>query len=112
MSMCLIVLVLLSTSCQKNIDSEGMVTLKIVSIGNTTTEHYKITSKTTALQLLKTRHNVTLNLGSRAVKCIDNVCASSGYWWPMYTNGKISTLGINAYYLKKGDEIEFKFAMR
>jgi len=109
-------IVLLSAGCQEEKlqkNNDDYVALKIVSIGNTTEEHYDIKStKVTALQLLKNKHNVTLNLGGSAVKCIDHICAKSGYWWPMYVNGKISTLGINNYHVKRGDRIEFKFAKK
>ena len=88
------------------------MTLAIVSIGNTTEEHYTMKSKANALQLLNMKHNTTLNLGGNAIKCIDNVCADSGYWWPMFVNKKISTLGINDYQIKSGDRIEFRFARR
>ncbi len=87
--------------------------LKVVSIGNTTNEYYNIKStEVTVLKLLKNKHNVTLNLGDNAVRCIDSVCESSGYWWPLYVNGKMATLGINDYKVKKGDVIEFRFAKK
>ncbi len=101
----------ISDRLQKN--NNSYVALKIISIGNTIEEHYDIKSTNiTALQLLKNKHNVTLNLGDNAVKCIDNVCAESGYWWPMYVNEKISTLGVNNYHVKRSDSIEFRFAKK
>lgn len=112
----MLALSILSISCQKQeqqTPSDSFVTLAIVSIGNTTEEHYTMKSKeATALQLLDMKHNTILNLGGNAVKCIDNVCAESGYWWPMFVNGKISTLGIHDYQIKSGDRIEFRFARR
>jgi len=60
--------------------------LKIVSIGNTTTERFDVT-KATALSLLGYRHGVETTYGNY-VSCIDKVCANKEYKWDFYVNGK------------------------
>jgi hypothetical protein len=103
--------ILAGYNIQKNQQpKDGNVTLVVKSIGKTTKEVYNI-SGITALRLLRNKHDVKLTL-SKSVKCIDDVCAESGYWWPMYVNGKKVSLGVNSYKVKRGDNIEFIISKR
>ncbi len=95
---------------KKQQPKDGNVSLVVKSIGKTTKEVYNV-SGITALRLLKNKHDVELTL-SKAVKCIDEVCAEAGYWWPMYVNGKKASLGVSAYEVKRGDKIEFVISKR
>ena len=109
-------MVLLSSGCQTESQLKSQneyVKLTIVSIGNSTEEKYSVKSPdVSAFQVLDVKHEIKLHLGGNAIECIDGVCAESGYWWPMYVNGKMSTYGVNNYHVKGGEEIEFRFAKR
>ena len=55
--------------------------------------------------MLQKEHEIKLTYGN-AIKCIDNVCAESGYWWPLYVNGKKSSIGVQRYIVEDNDKIE------
>lgn len=87
--------------------SEGAVTLTIKSIGNTTTEKFRVKGAT-ALDVLKRTHNVALTY-SNYIKCIDGVCVNKEYMWFFYINNKSGSSGADKYRLKDGDSIRFEF---
>lgn len=102
----MLILTVLLIGCQKNTAlSEGKAELVIKTIGNTTTEKFDRVGMT-ALEMLKSGHNVKFSYGN-LIKCIDNVCAESGYWWPLYVNGKKASLGAESYIVKNNDKVEF-----
>ena len=96
----------LLVSCQKsNLSlSEGKAELVIKTIGNTTIEEFDKVGYT-ALEMLQINHDVKLTYGN-VIKCIDNVCAQSGYWWPLYVNGKKASVGAQSYIVKNNDKVE------
>lgn len=59
-----------------------------------------------ALEMLQKSHDVKMAFGF-AIRCIDDVCAESGYWWPMYINGKKASIGPQSYIVKDNDKVEF-----
>lgn len=81
-----------------------------MSLGKTTTEIFNQTG-ITALELLKINHKVKLIYGN-TIKCIDDICAESGYWWPLYINNKKASLGAHYYKIKGNDEIEFRLSKK
>ena len=81
----------------------------VTSIGSKSEENYKI-DKTTALSLLREKHNATLK--HAFIECIDSVCADSGYWWLLFVNGKESSESAFFYEVRGGDRIEFKFSKK
>ncbi len=87
----------------------GLIELTIKSIGNTTTEYYN-GSSSSPLKLLKVKHDVKTSLNKQFVRCIDNVCAENEYGWSLFVNDKYVNYGIDAYKIKRGDTIEFKFS--
>jgi len=102
----MLILIVLLAGCQKSINlTEGKAELIVKTIGNTTTETFD-TIGMTALEMLKARHSVEFAFGS-LVKCIDDVCAQSGYWWPIYVNEKKISLGAEYYIVKDNDKVEF-----
>ncbi len=80
----------------------------IKTIGNTTTENFD-TVGYTALEMLRKNHEIKTSFGF-AVRCIDDVCATAGYWWPMHVNGEKSSIGPQSYIVKSNDKIEFVFS--
>ena len=104
-SFVLILLLSLIVSCQKSSLVEGKAQLTIKTIGNTTIEEFDSVGYT-ALEMLQKNHDVKFAYGS-LIKCIDNVCAESGYWWPLYVNGKKASLGVQSYIVKNNDKVEF-----
>ncbi len=88
-------------------NTKGDTTLTVKSIGNTTTQEYKVNG-VNALDLLKFSHNVKLTFGNY-LECIDDVCANKEYIWTFYVNGAKSPLGVKQYQVKSGDSIEFRF---
>ena len=108
----MLLLLSLIAGCQQNSGSqpsnqlvEGFAELKVKTIGNTTIGMFDGVGYT-ALDMLEAVHKVELNYGG-SIKCIDNVCAEAGYWWPMYINGKKSSLGPKSYIVKNNDKVEF-----
>ena len=101
----------LITGCQQNSSQpsnhliKGFAELKVKTIGNTTIDEFNEVGYTT-LEMLQMKHDVELTY-SGSIKCIDNVCAAGGYWWPMYINGKKSSLGPKSYIVKNNDKVEF-----
>ena len=97
----------LLVSCQKSNLSlnEGKAELVIKTIGSTEVEKFDKIGYT-ALEMLQTNHDVKLTYGN-AIKCIDDICAQSGYWWPLDVNGKKASLGVQSYIVKNNDKIEF-----
>ena len=91
--------------CQENRAVNGSAELVIRTIGNTTTEAFD-TVGYTALEMLRKSHDVKMAFGF-AVRCIDDVCAESGYWWPMHINGEKASIGPQSYIVKDNDKIEF-----
>ncbi|MEM3370247.1 MAG: DUF4430 domain-containing protein [Candidatus Woesearchaeota archaeon] len=103
---------LISSGCSKRITSKsGEATLIIVTIGNTTRESFT-TSEQNALQVLASLHRVKTqsysNLGI-FIKCIDEVCSDSKYFWAFYINGRLASESASAYTPKAGDTIEFRY---
>ena len=105
-----LILVGLRDSRKQQQSSEGNVTLIIRSIGNTTTEKFKVV-KATASELLKDKHKVDLNYG-KYIRCIDGVCVNREYMWSFYLNDKLAQLGAYNYFVKDGDKIRFEFTNR
>ena len=102
----MLILVVLLAGCQKSPKlSEGKAELAIKTIGNTTIENFDKVGMT-ALEMLKVRHDVKFAYGS-LIECIDDVCAESGYWWPLHINGKKASQGAEYYIVKDKDEVEF-----
>lgn len=104
----MILLLSLLIGCQKSIQNEivnGKAELAIKTIGNTTIEKFG-TVGYTAFDMVQKNHKVKMSFGT-AVKCIDDVCAKSGYWWPMYVNGEVSSIGPQSYTVRDNDKIEF-----
>ncbi len=92
--------------CQQSKSNEnGSAELVIKTIGNTTTENFD-SVEYTALEMLQKNHDIKASFGF-AIKCIDDVCAESGYWWPMYINGEKASIGPQSYIVKDNDKIEF-----
>lgn len=111
-SFAIILLLSLIAGCQQNVKSQssnqaidGFAELKIRTIGNTTIESFD-TIGYSALEMLQVKHKVKLNYAG-SIKCIDKICAESGYWWPMSVNGKKSSLGPKSYIVKNNDRVEF-----
>jgi hypothetical protein len=105
-----ILLLSLLIGCQKGALSEGNAQLVVKTIGSTTNENFDRIGFT-ALEMLKKNHEVEFAFGS-VIKCIDGVCAQSGYWWPMYVNGNLSSIGAQAYPVANNDKIEFVLSKR
>ena len=106
----MLALILAGLRLQKSsIRTTGEARLVVTSIGSKSEENYKI-DKTTALNLLREKHNATLK--HAFIECIDNVCADSGYWWLLLVNGKESSESAFSYYVKGGDIIEFRFSKK
>ena len=102
----MLILIILLVSCQKSTKlSEGKAELIVKTIGNTSIENFD-TIGMTAIEMLKVKHDVKFAYGN-LIKCIDNVCAESGYWWPLSVNGKKASLGAQSYIVKNNDKIEF-----
>ena len=102
----MLILIILLVSCQKSTKlSEGKAELIVKTIGNTTTERFD-TIGFTALEMLKSKHDLEFAYGN-TIKCIDNVCAQSGYWWPFSVNGKKVSQGAEYYIVKDNDKVEF-----
>lgn len=100
------ILAILLTSCQKSPKlTEGKAELVVKTIGSTTTENFDKVGMT-ALEMLKASHDVKFAYGS-LIECIDNVCAESGYWWPLHVNGKTASQGAEYYIVKDKDKVEF-----
>ncbi len=91
--------------CRENSIADGSAELVIKTIGNTTTESFD-TVGYTALEMLQRNHEINIEFGF-AIRCIDNVCAEGGYWWPMNINGKKASIGPQSYIVKDNDKIEF-----
>ena len=104
-SFALLLLLSLIAGCQKSIQVDGKAELVIKTIGNTTTEAFD-TVGYAALEMLQKNHDIGTSFGF-AIKCIDDVCAESGYWWPMYINGEKASIGPQSYIVKDNDKIEF-----
>ena len=101
-----ILLLILAAGCQQNKSNEiGNAELVIKTIGNTTTEAFD-TVGYTALDMLQRNHDAKVAFGF-AIRCIDNVCAESGYWWPTYINGEKASIGPQSYIVKDNDQVEF-----
>ena len=96
--------------CQKSAPREGNAELIIKTIGETIIEEFDVVG-ISALEMLQKNHEVKLTYG-KSIKCIDNVCAESGYWWPLDVNGKKSSLGAQSYIVKNSDKIEFVLSKR
>ena len=93
---------ILGSSQQSN---KGFAKLQIKTIGNTTIETFDSIGYT-AMEMLRKNHKVELSYWE-SVKCIDDVCASSRYWWPMSVNGKKSSIGPRSYVVRNNDVVEF-----
>ena len=107
-SFVILILIVLLASCQKNNLSEindSTAQLIIKTIGNTTTESFDGFGYT-AMGMLKKNHNIKTSF-KNSIKCIDGVCAESGYWWPLYVNGEKASLGPQSYIVKNNDRVEF-----
>lgn len=111
-SFALILLLSLLIGCQKNTQefSEGKAELVIKTIGSTMIENFDEVGLT-ALEILQRNHDIKTSFGF-AIKCIDNVCAESGYWWSMSVNGEKSSIGPQSYIVKNNDKIEFILSKR
>ena len=81
----------------------------VTSIGYKSEQHYKFVSAT-ALELLRLNHSVKLK--NTFIECIDDTGAESGFWWPLFVNGKESSEGASFYKVGDGDTIEFKFSKK
>ena len=104
----MLLLLSLTAGCQsinQQSAENGKATLIIKTIGNTTTEDFDRVGMT-ALQMLQEKHKTKSSFGF-AVRCVDDVCAEGGYWWPMYVNGELSSVGSQSYIVKNNDKIEF-----
>ena len=89
--------------CQKSTQHDGNAELIVITIGETITEEFDVVG-ITALEMLRKNHGIKTSFGF-AIKCIDDVCAESGYWWSMYVNGKKSSIGPQSYIVKDNDKI-------
>ena len=104
----ILILIVLLAGCQKNSQQsevDGKAQLTIKTIGVTTVENFESVGYTAA-EMLQRNHKIKISFGN-SIGCIDDVCATSGYWWPLYVNGEISSLGPQNYVVKNNDEIEF-----
>lgn len=68
----------------------GNVTLKIITLGNTTQLSYNFGG--TIKELLLIDHNVT---GVYRLECLDGVCESSEYAWEIRVNEKLISKSIH-----------------
>ena len=111
-------IVILMVGCQERLglesekqgETDKNVALSIVSIGNTSYENYVIKGeKMTALELLKQKHDVKVNLGNY-IECIDDTCVNKEYSWAFYLNGRLSSEGVSFYRLKDNDAISLIFS--
>ena len=94
----------LLVGCQKSTPHDGNAEFIVITIGETITEEFDVVG-ITALEMLRKNHGIKTSFGF-AIKCIDDVCAESGYWWSMYVNGKKSSIGPQSYIVKDNDKIE------
>jgi len=105
-SFAMLILIILLAGCQESPKlSEGKAELVVKTIGNTATESFGEVGMT-ALEMLKAKHDIKFAYGS-LIECIDNVCAESGYWWPLHINGEKASQGAEYYIVKDKDEVEF-----
>ena len=88
----------------------GKATLVIRTLGNTTEEKLDINGLN-ALEILQQNHNieVTESWPNKFIKCIDDVCAKSEFWWQFFVNGKLTLNSLDKYYPKGGDIISLKY---
>ena len=82
----------------------------IRTLGNTTEEKLDINGLN-ALEMLKKNHDikVTESWPNKFIKCIDDVCAKSEFWWQFSVNGKLTLKSLDNYYPKGGDVILLKY---
>src|SRR3989344_319822 len=105
-SFAMLILIILLAGCQESPKlSEGKAELVVKTIGNTATESFDKVGMT-ALEMLKAKHDIKFAYGS-SIECIDDVCTESGYWWPLYVNGKKASQGAEYYIVKDNDKVEF-----
>ncbi len=93
-----------------DINAGEEVTVIITTLGKTSTERFDV-SVSTALDLLKAKHDVKTT-SDYYIKCIDDVCTGSEYFWSFYVNGKMFPKSASTYQVKRGDIIEFRFGKR
>lgn len=85
----------------------SMVVLHVKTIGSEGVTEHDVAG-ISALDLLKQNHDVELRGTERLseIICIDEVCASGGYFWGFYVNEKPGT-DPSRYIVKRGDTLEF-----
>lgn len=109
--MAVLILAGLISSKKEQQNSEGNVTLTIVSLGKTTTEKF-FSKNAKAIDLLKHQHDLKTTIGGY-IKCIDDVCVHSDYNWIFYVNNKSGqSFSVLNYKIKSGDEIRFEFTKK
>ena len=105
-SFVILILIVLLAGCQKNqLSEDGKAQLTIKTIGVTTVENFESVGYT-VVEMLQRNHKIKISFGN-SIGCIDDVCATSGYWWPLYVNDKKSSIGPQSYIVKNNDKIEF-----
>ena len=89
---------------------QGKATLVIRTLGNTTEEKLDINGLN-ALEILQQNHNieVTESWPNKFIKCVDDVCAKSEFWWQFFVNEKVVLKSLDNYYPKEGDVILLKY---
>ncbi len=112
-SLVLIAVLIGLRNLEKQSISQGKITIMIRTIGSTLNEEHKIDGLT-ALDIISKNHTLeTIKTGSnKMVKCIDNVCAKSSYWWKFFVNEKLSLISIDKYYPKDKDVILLDYGER
>ena len=108
-SLILIVALIGYLSEEKTQTKEAQVTLTIKTIGNTTTEEFKVKNAKLS-DILINKHHITLSRGF--VRCVDSVCNENEYWWLLTVNNKPINYGITNYALKESDRILLEFTKK
>lgn len=91
--------------------SQDLTVYQAVQGSNTNLPSYQIKENTTALDLLKTSHQVeTKDYGSlgEMVVSVDSMKARVDQFWAFYVNGKLANVGAGSYILRNHDKVEWK----
>ena len=92
-------------------DSAQKVTLILTTIGKSETKEYDFDfqKRETAIDLLKQNHKIkskSVIAKTTDIYCIDDVCASGGYFWAFYVNN-MPGFDPGRHLVKRGDKLEF-----